>query len=64
MAAGSNRRLRRHSTIVALGLMTAFSSRVRSMRSARSNSRRARSPGGGPLFLGRILPEVETPVAH
>ena len=42
MAARSNRRLRRYSTIVALGLMAAFSSLVRAMRSARAGSRRAR----------------------
>lgn len=42
MAATSNRRLRRYGAIVALGLMAAFSSLVRAMRSARARSRRAR----------------------
>ncbi len=42
MAARSNRRLRRYGTLVALGLMTALSSLVMAVRSARSGLRRAR----------------------
>ena len=42
MATRSQRKIRKYSTILALNLMTAFSSLVRALRSARSGSRRAR----------------------